>query len=155
MFYRPDQCLNALRVDPRGIRRVVGIELLQRAIRINPVVEIARRLPNQSAQVERDLLMRKGRVKPLLIGGDRGAHGAKEKRFSVAARVTFDQRGIGGTAENIRLDQDESGELRLVGNDLQPGNRRAAERYRSAGAGCGGGRAAEPYRSRRRDGPGG
>src|SRR5439155_6413973 len=76
--------------------------------------------------VERDLLMRKWSVKPLLIGGYSGSHGAKEQRLSVAARVTFDQRDIGGTGENVRLHQNETGEPRLVRDDLQPGDRRAS-----------------------------
>src|SRR5206468_11725589 len=107
LFYHPDQRLNSFRVDPCGIRRILCIELLQRAIHIDPVVEIARRLPDQSAQVERDLLMRLRRVKPLLISRYCSPYGAKEKRLRAAARVTLDQRDIGWTGENIRLDQND------------------------------------------------
>ena len=69
--------------------------------------------------------MRRRRVKPLLVGGYHSPHGTKEKRLSAAARVTFDQRGIGSAAENIRLDQNVLRKPGLVGNDLQPGDRRA------------------------------
>ena len=79
--------------------------------------------------------MRQRRVKPLLIGGYRGPHGTEEKRLGVAARVTFDQRGIDGTGENIRLDQNVLRELRLVRNDLQPGDRRAPGKRQISHAG--------------------
>ena len=55
LFQLPDQLLDPLRVGPNGIRRIFRIELLQRAVRIDPVVEIARRLPDQLAQIGRDL----------------------------------------------------------------------------------------------------
>jgi len=77
---------SSFRVEPRGVCRILRVELLQCAIHIDPVVEIARRLPDQPAQVERDLLMRQRRVKPLLIGRHCGPHGTEEKRLSVAAR---------------------------------------------------------------------
>src|SRR5437899_10827961 len=69
--------------------------------------------------------MRLRRVKPLLISRYCSPYGAKEKRLRAAARVTLDQRDIGWTGENIRLDQNDAGKTRLVGNDLQPGDRRA------------------------------
>src|SRR6185295_3617028 len=67
LFHHPDQLCNSLRVELSNSRRILRIELLLRAIHIDPVVEIARRLREQSAQLERDLLVRQGRVKPLLV----------------------------------------------------------------------------------------
>lgn len=59
-FQRTNQLLDPFRIGPRGDRRILRIELLERAIRIDPVVEIARRLYDQLAQVVRDLRMRRG-----------------------------------------------------------------------------------------------
>ena len=82
---RWDQLLDSLYIHPRGERRIFRIKLLQCAIRIDAVVEIAGRLREQSAEGEGDLRVTEGRMNPALVGRYSGPDRTKKHRLGVDA----------------------------------------------------------------------